>query len=106
MGAPMNSTEQRERHTQIGELHQKINILTEALDTELTERIDELREIIFTERSERLKQAVAAQSGIDAANRAIVAIDRRLELVDLELAAVTTLTFRGRIRWILTGRCE
>ena len=106
MAATMNSTEQRQRHTQIGELNQKIDGLAEALDAELTERTREIHEIIFTERSDYLREATVAQSAIDAANRAIIAIDRRLESIALEVAAVTTLTFWGRIRWILTGRCE
>lgn len=100
----MNSTEQRERHTQIGQLNQKIDALVEALDTELTERLSELREIIFTERWDRLRQAGATQSSVDVADRAILTIIRRLESLALEVTAVTMLTFWGRIRWILTGR--
>ena len=102
----MNSAQQRERHTQIGDLEKKTDALAEALDLELTERMTEIREAVSDERTHRFKLAAETQSCIDAANRGIAGLGSCVEALAQVIAAVTTLTLWGRIRWILTGRCK
>ena len=105
----MNNTQQRERHTQIGDLERKLEVLAEALDAELIERIAEIRETVSDERIHRLKLAEEQRLYIDSGYRALRTVEKeQVDSLEARLNARLTifesLTFYGRLLWIFTGR--
>ena len=101
----MNSVEQHQRHTQIAHLEQKLEALAEALDAELPERIAEIRQTVSDERTHWLKLAIAERVYVDAADRRVTdnAV-QWVQSVSLRIADFESLSFLGRLRWILTGQ--
>jgi hypothetical protein len=97
----MNPSEQRERHTQLEKVDQRIDTLAEAVDAEVTEQTQKIRELvarlIAAEHEDRIS-AMRADRLMTGRNRlAIVALN-------FYTSQFFAMTLQERFRWLVLGR--
>jgi hypothetical protein len=116
----MNGIEQRERGTQVQRLDSRIDSLDRRVielatewDAEIKEQVDKLNDRIVSVHQEMIgvltssitaegKQRQADIEELELQLRGY--IDNEINHIWVRLNPVFTLTFRGRLRWLLTGK--